>query len=143
MHGLGNVHTIFSSYVFVTHSFFQILRVLAFFTKYFTMFCWLYLGFPATNMFKCEQQTKIKQMTVCSKVRIHNINKIERSDVRTFKSRCMCHKLRILLEGQRINISDMNLWIEEELPLILLKEYELNSHTKGYHTDMMNFSRLD
>ena len=33
----------------------------------------------------------------------------------------------------------MNLWIEEELPLILLKEYELNSHTKGYHTDMMKF----
>ena len=33
----------------------------------------------------------------------------------------------------------MNLWIEEKLPLILLKEYELNSHTKGYHTDMMKF----
>ena len=33
----------------------------------------------------------------------------------------------------------MNLWIEEELPLILLKEYELNSHKKGYHTDMMKF----
>ena len=33
----------------------------------------------------------------------------------------------------------MNLWIEEELPLILLKEYELNSHTKGYYTDMMKF----
>ena len=25
------------------------------------------------------------------------------------------------------------------MPLILVKEYELNSHTKGYHTDMMKF----
>ena len=40
-----------------------------------------YLRFPATNMFQCEQQTKNKQMIVCSNVRIHNINKIERSNV--------------------------------------------------------------
>ena len=38
---------------------------------------WFYLRLPATNMFKCEQQTKNKQMIVYSNIRIHNINKIE------------------------------------------------------------------
>ena len=34
-------------------------------------------------MFKCEQQKKSKQMIVYSNVRIRNINKLERSNVRT------------------------------------------------------------
>ena len=30
----------------------------------------------------------------------------------------------------------MDFSIEEELPIILLKEYKLSSHVKGYHADM-------
>ena len=52
----------------------------------------LYLRFPATNMFKFEQQTKNKQMIEYSNVRINNINKIKCLNVRTFKSKCNCHK---------------------------------------------------
>ena len=33
----------------------------------------------------------------------------------------------------------MNFSIEEELPIILLKEYELNSHIKHYHAYMMKW----
>ena len=33
----------------------------------------------------------------------------------------------------------MNFSIEEELPIILLKEYELNSHIKRYHAYMMKW----
>ena len=31
-----------------------------------------------------------------------------------------------------MNMPDMNFSIEEQLPIVLLKEYELNSHIKGY-----------
>ena len=34
-------------------------------------------------------------------------------------------------------MSDMNFPIEEELPIILMKEYEMNSDVKGYHAYMM------
>ena len=34
----------------------------------------------------------------------------------------------------------MNFSKEEELPIILLKEYELNSHIKGYHAYMMKWN---
>ena len=34
----------------------------------------------------------------------------------------------------------MNFLIEEELPIILLKEYELSSHTKHYHAYMMKWN---
>ena len=34
----------------------------------------------------------------------------------------------------------MNFSIEEELPIILLKEFELNSNTKGYHAYMMKWN---
>ena len=37
-------------------------------------------------------------------------------------------------------MSDMNLPIEEELPIILMKEYEMNSHVKGYHAYMMKWN---
>ena len=34
-------------------------------------------------------------------------------------------------------MSEMNFSTEEELPIISLKEYELNSNVKGYHAYMM------
>ena len=34
----------------------------------------------------------------------------------------------------------MNFSIEEDLPIILLKEYELNFHIKGYHVYMMKWN---
>ena len=34
----------------------------------------------------------------------------------------------------------MNFSMEEELPIILLKEYELNSYIKGYHVYMMKWN---
>ena len=37
-------------------------------------------------------------------------------------------------------MSDMNFLIEENLPIILLKEYELNSRIKGYHAYMMKWN---
>ena len=36
-------------------------------------------------------------------------------------------------------MSVMNFSIEEKLPIILLKEYELNSHIKRYHPYMMKW----
>ena len=50
------------------------------------------LRFPAINEFKFVQQTKNKQMIEYSNVRINNINKIKCLNVRTFKSKCNCHK---------------------------------------------------
>ena len=37
-------------------------------------------------------------------------------------------------------MSDMNFSIEEDLPIILLKEYELNFHIKGYHVYIMKWN---
>ena len=37
-------------------------------------------------------------------------------------------------------MSDMNLLIEEELLIILLKKYELNAHIKGYYAYMMKWN---
>ena len=34
----------------------------------------------------------------------------------------------------------MNFSLEEELPIILRKKYELNSHIKGYHAYMMKWN---
>ena len=59
----------------------------------------VYIRFPLTNMFKCEWQKKDKQMIVYGTVTIHNINKIELSNVKTFKSKCKYHKLWILLDS--------------------------------------------
>ena len=87
-------------------------------------------------MVKCEQQTKNKQMIVYNSARIHNINKIKRSNVRTFKSKCKCHKLRILLEGYRINMPDMNISIEEGR----IANYLIMLIWNPTHKD---FSRLD
>ena len=78
-------------------------------------------------------------MIAHSNVRIYNINTIERSNVPTFKSKCNCHKLQLLREGYRINMSVMNFSTEEELPIILLKEYGLNSDIKRYHAYMMKW----
>ena len=78
-------------------------------------------------------------MIAHSNVRIYNINTIEGSNVPTFKSKCNCHKLQLLREGYRINMSVMNFSTEEELPIILLKEYGLNSDIKRYHAYMMKW----
>ena len=53
-------------------------------------------------MFKFEQQTKNKQMIVYINVRIHNINKIERANIQTFKSKGKCHKLQILAKKKHV-----------------------------------------
>ena len=37
-------------------------------------------------------------------------------------------------------MSDMNFSTEEELPIMLLEEYELNSHIKGYHAYIMKWN---
>ena len=55
-----------------------------------------------------------------SNARIHKTEKIERSNVRKFNSKCQGHKLRILLKGYKMNISDMNFSIDEEFPTILV-----------------------
>ena len=38
-------------------------------------------------------------------------------------------------------MSDVNFLIEEELPIILLKEYKLSSHIKHYHAYMMKWNQ--
>ena len=37
-------------------------------------------------------------------------------------------------------MSNMNFSIEEELPVILLKQYELNSHIKSYHAYVLKWN---
>ena len=41
-----------------------------------------------------------------------------------------------MLEDLRINITGIYFLIEEEVPITLLKKYELNYHLKGYHDEM-------
>ena len=38
--------------------------------------------------------------------------------------------------AQCLNIEDMNFSIEEDLPILLIKEYDVKSHIKGYHAYM-------
>ena len=90
--------------------------------------------FPATSMFKFEKQTKNKQMIVYINVRIHNINKIERAIIRTFKTNCECHKLRILAKKKDVRHEFFD---RRRIANNLTKRVWLNSNIKGYHAYML------
>ena len=42
--------------------------------------------------------------------------------------------------AQCLFICDVNLLIEEDLPTVLVKEYDLKTHIKGYHAYMMKWT---
>ena len=42
--------------------------------------------------------------------------------------------------GQWLFICDVNLSIEEDLSILLVKEYDLKTHIKGYHAYMINWT---
>ena len=107
--------------------------------------------FPATNILRMNTTTWKKNKQKNIYLYLASFKALNQSDISTFNSRIQKFKhfniwtlvtMHIMKElwiknGTMSVICNVNLMIEEDLSILLVKEYDLKTHIKAYHIYMM------